>query len=177
MGMLRLSSIPALPHLFPGTPSAFQHVAWGVMLALALGSAGHLAEIFCAAYAALGSARLEQAAVLGLSRFGQLLVLAHEAAAIVAPPTGARLVHHLHNTAFAALFPIGELFGTVQGLTNASFRVFQLAVIGALIYMALSGCAWLLARVVETALGPSVRTDSTEGTPADDSESAIRFAR
>lgn len=177
MGMLRLPDIPTLPTVFPGTPSAFQHVAWGVMLALALGSAGHLAEIFYAAYAALGRARLEQATVLGLPRFAQLLVLAHEAAAIVTPPTAARLVHHLHNTAFAALFPIAELFGAVQGLANASFRVFQLTVIGALIYIALSSCAWLLARMVEATLGPSVTTYIVEGAPTDDRESAIRFAR
>ena len=175
MGMLRLPYIPTLPTLFPGTPSAFQHVAWGVMLALALGSAGHLAEIFCAAYAALGRARLEQAPVLGFSRFGQLLVLAHEAAAIAIPPTGARLVHHLHNTAFAALFPITELFGTVQGLANATFRVFQLTAIGSLIYIALSSCLWLLARLIEAAPGLSVTTIA-EGVPTNDGESAIRSA-
>ena len=46
IGMMHLVSTPELPPVFPGTPAAFQHVAWGIMLALALGSAGHLAEIF-----------------------------------------------------------------------------------------------------------------------------------
>ena len=158
MGMLRLPYIPILPGLFPGTLPAFQHVGWGIMLALAWGSAGHLAEIFCAADAALGDARHEQATVLGLSRLGVFLLLGREAAAIATPPTGARLVHHLHNTAFAALFPITELFGVMQGLANASFRVFQVAAIGALIYIALSSCAWVLTHMLETALRPPITT-------------------
>ena len=174
--MLRLPNIPALPILFPGTPAAFQHVAWGVSIALALGSAGHLAEIFCAAYAALGRARLEQATVLGLSRIDQLLVLGRETAALVIPPAGARLIHHLHNTAFAALFPISELFGAIQGLVNTSFRVFQFTLIGALIYILLSGFAWFLARMAEAALRPSGTDIDGIGNARDSRDSAVRAA-
>jgi hypothetical protein len=39
IGMMRLSSAPGLPVIYPGTSTAFQHVAWGVVFALALGSA------------------------------------------------------------------------------------------------------------------------------------------
>jgi ABC-type amino acid transport system permease subunit len=80
--MMHLVSTPELPPVFPGTPAAFQHVAWGIMIALALGSAGHLAEIFRAARMALGRFRLEQARVLGLSSLDRVRLLAREAAAI-----------------------------------------------------------------------------------------------
>jgi ABC-type amino acid transport system permease subunit len=106
IGMMRLARAPELPLVFPGTPRAFQHVAWGIAFALAVGSAGHLAEIFRAAHLALGRFRLEQATVLGLSRRRRALLLGRECAAMALPPTGSRLVHHLHNTAFAALFPV-----------------------------------------------------------------------
>jgi ABC-type amino acid transport system permease subunit len=154
IGMMRLATAPELPTVFPGTPAAFQHVAWGIMLALALGSAGHLAEIFRAAYLALGRFRLEQATVLGLTRLGRAVLLAREGAAIALPPTGARLVHHLHNTAFAALFPVTDLFGAVQGQASATFRVFHFAVLGCMIYVTLSGLTWLGIRVLEAALAP-----------------------
>jgi len=158
IGMLRLVPIPALPPVFPGTPAAFQHIAWGIMLALALGSAGHLAEIFLAARAALGRCRLEQAAVLGLSPWHQVVLLTREAAAMALPPTSARLVHHLHNTAFAALFPVTDIFGVIQGQSNGTFRVFHWALLGCAMYVTLSGLIWGVGRLAEAAVvSPAVQ--------------------
>ena len=154
IGMMRLARAPELPRFYPGTAAAFQHVAWGIVLALALGSAGHLAEIFRAARQALGRYRLEQATVLGLSRFGRGALLARECAAIALPPTGARLVHHLHNTAFAALFPVTDLFGHVLAESNATFRVFYFTLLGCAIYVILGGLIWLFTRILEAALVP-----------------------
>lgn len=149
MGMLRISNIPELPYVYPGTPAAFQHIAWGIVLALAFGSAGHLAEIFSAARSTLGQYRLEQMTVLGLSRLGRMALLVRECAAVALPPTGARMVHHLHNTAFAALFPVTDLFGFVQGQSSSTFRVFEFILIGCVIYVALSGLIWLATRALE----------------------------
>jgi ABC-type amino acid transport system permease subunit len=154
IGTMHLVSVSDLPVVFPGTAAAFQHLAWAIMLALALGSAGHLAEIFRAARSALGRPRLEQAAVLGLSPLRHAAVIARECAAIALPPTGTRLIHHLHNTAFAALFPVADLFGAIQGQANATFQVFHFALLGCAIYAALSGLTWLLFRFLEAAFAP-----------------------
>ena len=154
MGMLRIATPPNLPHLYPGTPASFQHIAWGIVLALGFGSAGHLAEIFSAARSTLGQYRLEQMTVLGLSPLGRIALLVRECAAVALPPTGARMVHHLHNTAFAALFPVTDLFGFVQGRSSATFRVFEAILIGCLIYLALSGLIWLATRLLEAAYAP-----------------------
>jgi ABC-type arginine/histidine transport system permease subunit len=154
LGMMRLAQAPELPAVFPGTPAVFQHVAWGVAFALALGSAGHFAEIFRASRAALGRERLDEATVLGLSRLDRTILLARECAVIALPPTGARLVHHLHNTAFAALFPVMDLFGMVQGQVAATFQVFHYAALGCAIYVSLSGFTWLIVRGAEAALAP-----------------------
>lgn len=157
MGAMRLSSAPELRAIYPGTPAAFQHVAWAVALALAVGSAGHLAEIFRAAHSSLGQYRLEQATVLGLSPFGRARLLVRECAPVSLPPTGARLVHHLHNTAFAALFPVADLFGYVQGQANATFRVLDFVLLGCLVYVVLSALIWLLVRLLEAHLAPQRR--------------------
>jgi ABC-type arginine/histidine transport system permease subunit len=154
IGMMRLARAPELPVLFPGTLAAFQHVAWGIMLALALGSAGHLAEIFRAARSALGRPRLEQAQALGLSRVRRAALLARESAAIALAPVGARLVHHLHNTAFAALFPVADLFGYIHGQSTETFRVLEFAALGCALYVTLSGLTWLLVRTLEALLVP-----------------------
>lgn len=149
---LRVPSAGMPPVVFPGTLPGFQALAWAVVLAIALGGAGHFAEIFRAARAALGHARLEQARLLGLSRPRRALLLLRETAAVALPPTGTRLVHQLHNTAFAALFPVADLFGFVQLKVNETFAVTELVLAGCLAYVALSALIWLGARAVETAL-------------------------
>jgi ABC-type arginine/histidine transport system permease subunit len=150
--MIRLPTASQVPGLFPGTPSGFQHVALGVMLALAFGSAGHLAEIFRSARASLGTARLDQARAVGLSRIGRAALLARESAAVALPATGTRLVHHLHNTAFAALFPVTDLFGYVQQQASTTFRVAHFALLGSAVYVAFSGLIWLSFRGLEAGL-------------------------
>lgn len=152
---LRLPSVPQLPTLFPGTNGGFQHVAWAIAFALAFGSAGHLAEIFRAAVLSLGKPRLDQSRVLGLSWAHQHRLLARECAAVALAPAGARLVHHLHNTAFASLFPVVELFGFLQGQINATFQVFRFAALGCAIYVVLSGLTWLAFRAAEAVLAPT----------------------
>jgi len=166
IGAMRLAGISGLPIVFPGTAAPFQPLAWALVLALALGSAGHLAEIFGAARSALGRARLEQAAVLGLSRPRHAAMIARECAAIALPPTGTRLIHHLHNTAFAGIFPVAELFGAIQGRASATFQVFHFALLGCAIYALLSGLTWLIFRLLEAALAPPVARQARTRLPA-----------
>ena len=151
---LYVSPTSDLPLLFPGTAPAFQHLAWSVSLALALGSSGHLAEIFLAARSSISHIRIEQMFALGLTPLRRIALVMRECAAVALPPTGSRLVHHLHNTAYAALFPVCDLFGVLQGEVNATFKVFQLAFLGCGVYVALSGLIWLLVRLGEAWLRP-----------------------
>jgi ABC-type amino acid transport system permease subunit len=145
----RLPTAAWLPDVFPGTPPGLQTLAWAVTLAVALGTAGNLAVIFRTAYLALGRHRIEQARTLGLPPLRRVLLLGHEAALMALPPTSARLVHHLHNTAFAALFPVADLFGWVQDRANTTFEVTTYVLIGAGVYVFLSGCIWLGGRALE----------------------------
>lgn len=154
-GLAALPHVPPtwLPNPFPGTSDGMVLVAWAITIALALGSTGHLAVIFRSGYRSLGTARLEQARILGLSRWLRFRLLARESATASLPPTGARMVHHLHNTAFAALFPVADLFGWVQGRSYETFEVTRYATIGAGVYMALSFLIWAATRAIEHRLG------------------------
>ncbi|HYH17095.1 MAG TPA: hypothetical protein VD995_00630 [Azospirillum sp.] len=159
-GMLAMASGGGLPvpAIFTGTIGPFQHVAWAIAAALALGSCGHLAVIFHAAYGALDAGRRDQLLLLAHHPVRKAAILLREVLGIVLPPTGARLVHHLHNTAFASLFPVAELFGLIRGQSEASAQVFLFAAVGALTYAGLSLGIWALVRGLEAALVPPVRT-------------------
>jgi ABC-type amino acid transport system permease subunit len=143
-----------LPDPFPGTTHGMALVAWGVTAALAFGSTGHLAIIFASGYRLLGAARHEQARVLGLGPLRRLRLMARETAASSLAPVGARLVHHLHNTAFAALFPVADLFGWVQERANETFEIGRYATAGVAGYMVLSFSIWALCRGLEHRLRP-----------------------
>jgi ABC-type amino acid transport system permease subunit len=142
-----------LPDPFPGTRPGLALVAWAVTLALMVGSLGHLAVIFRTGYLALGSARLEQATLLGLEPARRFALLLRESAAATVAPLGARLVHHLHNTAFAALFPVADLFGWVQQRANETFEVSRYVGIGVGTYVVLSLLIWAGFRGLEFWLG------------------------
>jgi ABC-type amino acid transport system permease subunit len=148
-----------MPDLFPGTASGSVPVAWAIVVALALGSAGHLAVIFRTAYIALGRARMEQSVVLGLPLGRRLSLLGREAATAAIPPTSARLVHHLHNTAFAALFPVADLFGWIENGANATFDITRYVVAGAAAYVVLSALIWAGFKALELCLLRLIRPD------------------
>jgi ABC-type amino acid transport system permease subunit len=154
-GLAAMPQVPPawVPNPFPGTSDGMVLVAWAIVVALALGSTGHLAVIFRSGYRSLGTARLEQVRILGLSRWRRFRLLVRESATASLPPTGARMVHHLHNTGFAALFPVADLFGWVQGRSYETFEVTRYATIGAGVYVVLSFLIWATTRTIEHRLG------------------------
>ena len=158
-GMLamRMGAFIPVPSIFTGTIGGFQHIAWAIVAALAFGSAGHLAMIFHAAYCALGQARRDQLAILGCRPWQKAVIVLREVMTVVLPSTGARLIHHLHNTAFASLFPVTELFGLIRGQSDATAKVFLFTSIGCLVYAVLSFVIWLLFRGLEAFFAPPQR--------------------
>lgn len=157
LACMRVRDAPALPVVFPGTSPHFQLVAWGIVAALGVGSSGHIAVIYLTAWRSAGSSRLEQARVMGFSPFHQVRVVGREILPLVLGPLGARLVHHLHNTGFAALFPVVEVFGGIVQATNETFAVVKFAAVGAVIYIVLSQAIWMSTRALETRLRPRPR--------------------
>jgi ABC-type amino acid transport system permease subunit len=150
---MQVSSPDVLPPLFPGTSPEFQHVGLLIAIAVALGSAGHLAVIFIASRGTVGAHVVAQAKIMGMSSGRRARLLFQESARAAMPATGARMVHHLHNTAFAALFPVFELFGLLQERITATFRVWEYLLVGAALYVGLSGVIWLCALGLEKWLG------------------------
>lgn len=150
-GTFAMGSTPPgwLPNPFPGTPDGMVVVAWSIVAALAFGSAGHLGVILRSAYESLGEHWHHQVRTMGSPLRMRLALVVREMIPAGLPPVGARLVHHLHNTAFAALFPVADLFGWVQLQANSTFEVTHYAIIGATGYVVLSGAIWATCRLIE----------------------------
>ncbi|MGH3929584.1 MAG: hypothetical protein ACRDTF_06365 [Pseudonocardiaceae bacterium] len=165
LGCMRIPAAPALPVVFPGTSQQFQLVAWGIVVALGLGSSGHIAVIYLTAWHSAGIRRLDQARVMGLSPYLQVRVVGREVLPLVLGPLGARLVHHLHNTGFAALFPVVELFGGVVEASNETFAVARFAAVGAVIYIVLSQAIWGTTRALERRLRAPTRDGQLPSIP------------
>lgn len=149
---MRLSGGSHLPVVFPGTSPQFQLVAWAIVIALGLGSSGHIAVICLTAWSSAGVRRLDQAEVMGLSPYGKVRVVGREVLPLVLGPLGARLVHHLHNTGFAALFPVAEVLGGVVEASNETFAVAKFAALGAVAYIVMSQAIWMTTRTLEARL-------------------------
>lgn len=163
-GLAALRATPPgwLPDLFPGTETSMTLVAWAVLGALCYGSVGHLAVIFRTAATSLGRNRTDQLRALGLVPRHRFALLMRESVVVALPPAGARLVHHLHNTAFAALFPVADLFGWIQDRANTTFEVTRYALLGGGIYVVLSGLIWFAVKALEIKL--SIRPEHRTGT-------------
>jgi ABC-type arginine/histidine transport system permease subunit len=73
------------------------------------------------------------------------------------------MVHHLHNTAFAALFPVVDLFGWIQQGAYETFEVTRYVAIGAAAYIVLSLLIWGGARLLEYRLGSPNRASAAAG--------------
>ena len=147
---------PDAPAIFLGTLPMFQVVALAVCLALAFGSAGHIAVIIRSSWATLPPKTRHQFNVLDLGPATRARLALSECAPTFIPPLSARLIHHLHNTAFASLFPVAELFGVIKGAADTSARVAFYVSVGALAYIALSWTIWLSLRCLEAALAPQL---------------------
>jgi ABC-type arginine transport system permease subunit len=155
-----------MPDIFPGTTAGSVPVAWAIVVALAAGSAGHFGVIFRTAYLALGRARIEQSVTLGTSPARRLALLGREAAAAAIPPTAARFVHHLHNTAFAALFPVADLFGWIEDGANATFDITRYVLAGGTAYVILSAMIWAGFKAIEYHLRRTFQPGRPSGRPA-----------
>jgi ABC-type arginine/histidine transport system permease subunit len=156
MGM-QVASPVTLPTLFPGTAPEFQYIGLLIAFAVALGSAGHLAVIFIASRETVGRHVIAQAKIMGMSSARRNRLLFQESARAAMPATGARMVHHLHNTAFAGLFPVFELFGLLEERITLTFQVWEYLLLGAALYVGLSGVIWLCALGLEKWLGGDLR--------------------
>ncbi|OEE67498.1 hypothetical protein A1OO_17280 [Enterovibrio norvegicus FF-33] len=100
--------------VIPGVAWGFSVAATFIIVGLAFSSSGHLAKIIEAAISTIKQDTLEYMATLQLGTWVKIKLVFLECAPALVPTVSARLVHHLHNTAFISMFPITGIFAAMR---------------------------------------------------------------
>ncbi|WP_407330342.1 ABC transporter permease subunit [Enterovibrio sp. 27052020O] len=117
MGNLGLSpyfSVLDMEGVIPGVSWGFSVAAIFIIVGLAFSSSGHLAKIIEAAISTIKQDTIEYMETLQLGTWVKIKLVFIECAPALVPTVSARLVHHLHNTAFISMFPITGIFAAMR---------------------------------------------------------------
>jgi ABC-type amino acid transport system permease subunit len=170
LGMAQQFGWLEIDGLLPGVSPGFTSTAVFVILGLAFSSSGHLARLIGAALATVPDDVATYARTLRLRPVPHLALLLRECAPALVGPVAARLTHHLHNTAFIALFPIADIFATMRrNVTETAMVIEHLAIAATAFLMIGFGISALAAAVERTLTGrgrrvarPIMQTESTQ---------------
>ena len=132
----------------PGVAWGFNVVAYFVILGLAFSSAGHLTYIFRAAISTI-SDDVWRYLNITKSRWHRAVSMIYiECAPALLPAVTARLVHHLHNTAFIAMFPITGIFGAMRSGIVETALVVEYILFSTLIYIFIGATLTVISKVI-----------------------------
>lgn len=151
-GIYRYPDLVIGPVTVPGALQA-------ALITLALNEAAYMGEIFRAAIQAIDRGQTDAARAIGMRPWGALRwVILPQAARIIIPPLGNEFTLMIKGTSLLSVIGVRELFGTVQNINSATFRTFELFLIAAIWYLALTTVLSLAQRLIEIRLSRHERT-------------------
>jgi len=146
-GIYRYPEIAFGPFVIPGPLQA-------AFIALSLNEAAYMGEIFRAAIQAIDRGQTDAARAIGMRPATALRwVILPQAARIVIPPLGNEFTLMIKGTSLLSVIGVRELFGTIEDINSATFRTFELFMIAAIWYLAMTTVLSVVQRVVEQRLG------------------------
>jgi polar amino acid transport system permease protein len=146
-GIYRYPDLVVGPIVIPGALQA-------ALLTLSLNEAAYMGEIFRAAIQAIDRGQIDAARAIGMRPVTALRwIILPQAARIVVPPLGNEFTLMIKGTSLLSVIGVRELFGTVQNINSATFRTFELFLIAAIWYLALTTVLSLAQRALEARLG------------------------
>jgi polar amino acid transport system permease protein len=138
-----------LPHIGIGIPggaflwreSTNQLVSpfMAAILGLGLNEAAYMAEIVRAGIISVEHGQTEAAQALGMTRLlvMQRIVLP-QAMRVIIPPTGNETISMLKTSSLAFVATVPELFTRQEQISNANFRVIELAIVASIWYLVMT---------------------------------------
>jgi polar amino acid transport system permease protein len=109
------------------------------IIALSLNESAYMAEIFRAAISSVDKGQHDAAKAVGMTpAISMRRIVLPQAFRIVIPPLGNEFTLMLKGTSLLSVIGIRELFGTLQSINAATFRTFELFLIAAIWYLALT---------------------------------------
>jgi polar amino acid transport system permease protein len=146
-GIYRYPDMTIGPIVIPGALQA-------ALLTLSLNEAAYMGEIFRAALQAIDRGQIDAARAIGMRPATALRwIILPQAARIVVPPLGNEFTLMIKGTSLLSVIGVRELFGSVQNINSATFRTFELFLIAAIWYLALTTVFGIAQRMVEARLG------------------------
>jgi polar amino acid transport system permease protein len=109
------------------------------ILGLGLNEAAYMAEIVRAGIISVEHGQTEAAQALGMTRLlvMQRIVLP-QAMRVIIPPTGNETISMLKTSSLAFVATVPELFTRQEQISNANFRVIELAIVASIWYLVMT---------------------------------------
>ncbi len=146
VGIYRYPEFDIGPWAVPGPLQA-------ALIALSLNEAAYMGEIFRGAIQSVDRGQLDAARAIGMKPWTALRwVVLPQAMRVVMPPLGNELTLMIKGTSLLSVIGVRELFGTVENINSATFRTFELFLIAAIWYLAMTTVMSLVQRLVERRL-------------------------
>lgn len=129
-------------------------VVQAAILTLGANEAAYMAEIFRAALEAIDVGQTEAAHALGMTpAVAMRTVLLPQAFRIIIPPLGNEFNLMMKSTSLLSVIGLQEMFLTAQSINSATFKTFEIFLVVALYYLALTTIWSLIQRFIERKLG------------------------
>ena len=137
-------------------------VVQAAIITLAANEAAYMAEIFRAALDAIDVGQAEAAKALGMTpSMTMRLVLLPQAARIVVPPLGNEFNLMMKSTSLLSVIGLQEMFLTAQSINSATFKTFEIFLVAACYYLALTTIWSFVQRFIERKLADPGRVVAT----------------
>ena len=128
-------------------------VVQAAILTLAVNEAAYMAEIFRAALDAIDPGQAEAAQALGMPPATTMrVILLPQALRIIVPPLGNEFNLMMKSTSLLSVIGLQEMFLTTQSINSATFKTFEIFLVAATCYLALTTIWSFVQRWIERKL-------------------------
>jgi putative glutamine transport system permease protein len=129
------------------------------ILALSLYTGAFISEVLRSGINSIAHEQYEAAFGLGLTRLQAFkMVIFPQAIRIILPPLGSQFINLIKNSSLVSFIAVTDLFYVVYKGAVDDFRIFEFFIIGAVIYMFLTGTVAILTNLIECYLKIPGRT-------------------
>jgi len=135
--------------VFPELGLKLSPVACGI-IALSIYTGAYIAEVLRSGVNSVTSEQYQAARGLGLSQMETFrLIIFPQALRITIPPLGSQFINLVKNSSLVSFIAVTDLFYVIYKGAVDDFRFFEFFIVGALIYMVLTGFIALISNIFE----------------------------
>ncbi|WP_209324537.1 amino acid ABC transporter permease [Brevibacterium renqingii] len=156
-GIFRFSDIHA-------GPFTIQAVIQAAIVTLTIHEAAYIAEIVRSGISSVDSGQFEASEVLALKPHQTMLtIVLPQAVRTMVPPLGNIFNQLMKETSVLSIIGVSEMFLVAQGFSASTFRTFEIFLVAAIYYLALTTIWTLIQGLIENRLDRYMGLDSQQG--------------